>query len=114
MPESRTVALLGEFHVASQAQDGEKMASMLHPDLPYWISPGLALLGNHDRPDLLALLPPTFDARAGPSTLISREVTPKRSLSSVADSIMPLMVGGVSKTVGAAKQEAVAISVVNA
>jgi hypothetical protein len=42
LSESHNVALLKEHLGDLQADDGEKMASMLHPDLKYWISPDSA------------------------------------------------------------------------
>jgi hypothetical protein len=66
MSESRNVRLLKEYLGALQASDGEKMASMLAPDLQYWVSPGSDFSGNHDKASLLALLPAIFDAQAGP------------------------------------------------
>jgi uncharacterized protein len=95
MSESRNVALLRSYHTALQAQDGDEMASMLHADLQYWISPGSAFSGTHDKQALLALLPPIFDAQAGPSTLTYREITAQDDrVSLVADSSMPLKAGG--------------------
>jgi hypothetical protein len=55
MPESRNVQLLKENLGALQSSDGEKMASMLHPDLQYWVSPGSAFSGTHDKASLLSL-----------------------------------------------------------
>jgi ketosteroid isomerase-like protein len=92
---SRNVQLLKEYHAALQASDGEKMASMLAPDLRYWVSPGSAFSGNHDKPSLLALLPAIFDAQAGPTTLTYREITAQDDrVSLVADGKMPLKAGG--------------------
>jgi len=93
--ESRNVQLLKEYHAALQASDGEKMASMLAPDLRYWVSPGSAFSGNHDKPSLLALLPPIFDAQAGPTVLTYRAITAQDDrVSVVADGTMPLKTGG--------------------
>src|SRR5450432_4846731 len=75
MSESRNVQLLKEYLGALQASDGEKMASMLAPDLQYWISPGSAFSGIHTKESVLALLPAIFDAQAGPSVLTYRYVT---------------------------------------
>ena len=95
MSESRNVALLKEYLGALQASDGDKMASMLHPDLRYWVSPGSAFSGNHDKPSLLALLPAIFDAQSGPTVLTYREVTAQDDrISVVADGTMPLKSGG--------------------
>jgi ketosteroid isomerase-like protein len=78
-----------------QAGDGETMAGMLHPDLLYWVSPGSAFSGTHDRASLLALLPLIFDAQDGPSTLTYREITAQDDrVSVVADGKMPLKSGG--------------------
>jgi len=57
MSESRNVEPLREYHGALQASDGEKMASMLAPDLRFWISPGSAFSGIHTKDSVLALLP---------------------------------------------------------
>jgi ketosteroid isomerase-like protein len=93
--ESRNVALLKEYLGALQASDGEKMASMLHPDLQYWVSPGSAFSGNHDKPSLLALLPAIFDAQSGPTVLTYRDITAQDDrVSVVADGTMPLKSGG--------------------
>ena len=95
MSESRNVALLKEYLGALQASDGDKMASMLHPDLRYWVSPGSAFSGNHDKPSLLALLPAIFDAQSGPTVLTYREITAQDDrISVVADGTMPLKSGG--------------------
>jgi ketosteroid isomerase-like protein len=95
MSESRNVQLLKEYLGALQASDGEKMASMLHPDLLYWVSPGSAFSGNHDRSSLLALLPAIFGAQAGPQKLTYREITAQDDrVSLVADGTMPLKSGG--------------------
>jgi ketosteroid isomerase-like protein len=95
MSEPRNVQLLKEYLGALQASDGEKMASMLAPDLKYWISPGSAFSGTHDKASLLALLPPIFDAQAGPSKLNYREITAQDDrVSVVADGKMPLKSGG--------------------
>ena len=95
MSESRNVALLKEYLGALQASDGDKMASMLHPDLRYWVSPGSAFSGDHDKPSLLALLPAIFDAQSGPTVLTYREVTAQDDrISVVADGTMPLKSGG--------------------
>jgi uncharacterized protein len=93
--ESRNVQLLREYHAALQASDGGKMASMLSPDLRYWISPGSDFSGNHDKTSVLALLPAIFDAAAGPTKLTYREVTAQDDrVALVADSTMPLKSGG--------------------
>lgn len=95
MSESRNVQLLREYHAALQASDGGKMASMLSPDLRYWISPGSDFSGNHDKSSVLALLPAIFDAAAGPTKLTYREVTAQDDrVALVADSTMPLKSGG--------------------
>ena len=93
--ESRNVQLLKEYHGALQASDSEKMASMLAPDLQYWISPGSAFSGTHDKASILALLPLIFDAQAGPTKLTYREITAQDDrVSVVADGTMPLKSGG--------------------
>ena len=95
MSESHNVQLLKEYLGALQASDGEKMASMLSPDLNYWVSPGSDFSGNHDRASLLALLPAIFDAQAGPTVLTYREITAQDDrVSVVADGTMPLKSGG--------------------
>jgi ketosteroid isomerase-like protein len=95
MSEPRNVQLLKEYLGALQASDGEKMASMLHPDLLYWVSPGSDFSGNHDKASLLALLPAIFSAQAGPQKLTYREITAQDDrVSLVADSTMPLKSGG--------------------
>jgi uncharacterized protein len=95
VPVSRNVALLREYHAALQASDGEKMATMLAPDLSYWISPGSAFSGTHTKESVLALLPAIFDAQDGPSVLTYRYLTAQDDrVSVVADSIMPLKAGG--------------------
>src|SRR5471032_750644 len=95
MSESRNVQLLKEYLGALQAGDGEKMAGMLHPDLLYWVSPGSAFSGNHDKASLLSLLPAIFDAQAGPTKLTFREITAQDDrVSIVADGTMPLKSGG--------------------
>jgi ketosteroid isomerase-like protein len=92
---SDNVQLLKEYLGALQASDGEKMASMLHPDLQYWVSPGSAFSGDHDKASLLALLPAIFDAQSGPSKLTYREITAQDDrVSLVADGTMPLKSGG--------------------
>ena len=94
MAESRNVQLLMEYLGALQASDGETMASMVVPDLKYWISPGSAFSGTHDKASILALLPTIFDAQAGPSKLIYREITAQDDrVSIVADGKMPLKSG---------------------
>jgi len=96
MSESRNVQLLKKYLGALQASDGETMASMLAPDLKYWISPGSAFSGTHDKASLLSLLPLIFDAQAGPSKLTYREITAQDDrVSVVADSKMPLKTGGI-------------------
>jgi uncharacterized protein len=95
MSESHNVQLLKEYLGALQASDGEKMASMLSPDLNYWVSPGSDFSGNHDKASLLALLPAIFDAQAGPTVLTYREITAQDDrVSVVADGTMPLKSGG--------------------
>jgi uncharacterized protein len=95
MSESHNVQLLKEYLGALQASDGEKMASMLSPDLNYWVSPGSDFSGNHDKASLLALLPAIFDAQAGPTVLTYREITAQYDrVSVVADGTMPLKSGG--------------------
>jgi ketosteroid isomerase-like protein len=95
MSESPNVELLREYHAALQGSDGEKMASMLAPDLRYWISPGSAFSGVHTKESMLALLPAIFDAQAGPSVLTYRYVTAQDDrVALVADSTMPLKSGG--------------------
>src|SRR5476651_1926730 len=95
MSESRNVELLREYHGALQASDGRKMASMLAPDLRYWVSPGSAFSGDHDKTSLLALLPAIFSAQAGPQKLTYREITAQDDrISLVADGTMPLKSGG--------------------
>ena len=95
MSESRNVQLLREYHGALQASDGEKMASMLSPDLRYWISPGSDFSGTHDKASVLALLPAIFDAAAGPTRLTYRDITAQDDrVSVVADGTMPLKSGG--------------------
>jgi uncharacterized protein len=95
MSESRNVQLLREYHGALQASDGEKMASMLSPDLRYWISPGSDFSGTHDKASVLALLPAIFDAAAGPTKLTYRDITAQDDrVSVVADGTMPLKSGG--------------------
>lgn len=93
--ESRNVALLKDYLDALQASDGGKMASLLAPDLRYWISPGSAFSGTHTKESVLALLPAIFDAQAGPSVLTYRYITAQNDrVSIVADSTMPLKTGG--------------------
>lgn len=93
--ESGNVVLLREYHAALQASDGAKMASMLAPDLSYWISPGSAFSGTHTKESVLALLPAIFDAQDGPSVLTYRYRTAQDDrVSVVADSTMPLKAGG--------------------
>jgi uncharacterized protein len=93
--ESRNVEILREYHGALQASDGEKMASMLAPDLQYWISPGSDFSGTHDKASVLALLPAIFDAQAGPTRLTYRAITAQDDrVSVVADGTMPLKSGG--------------------
>src|SRR5450432_4229725 len=93
--ESRNVELLKEYLNALQASDGDTMASMLHPDLQYWVSPGSAFSGTHDKASLLSLLPSIFDAQAGPTKLTYREITAQDDrVSVVADGTMPLKSGG--------------------
>ena len=75
MSESGNVQLLKEYLGALQASDGEKMASMLASDLQYWVSPGSAFSGTHDKASILALLPAIFDAQAGPTKLTYQEIT---------------------------------------
>src|SRR6204780_3276318 len=95
MSESHNVQLLKEYLGALQASDGAKMASMLAPDLQYWVSPGSDFSGNHDKASLLALLPAIFDAQSGPSKLTYREITAQDDrISVVADGTMPLKSGG--------------------
>ena len=95
MSESRNVQLLKEYLGALQASDGERMASMLHPELQYWVAPGSAFSGTHDKASLLTLLPPIFDAAAGPTKLTYREITAQDDrVSVVADGTMPLKTGG--------------------
>jgi hypothetical protein len=95
MSETRNVELLKEYHGALQASDAEKMASMLAPDLRYWISPGSAFSGTHDKASVLALLPAIFDAQTGPTRLTYRHVTAQNDrVSVVADGAMPLKSGG--------------------
>jgi uncharacterized protein len=95
MSAARNVALLKKYLGALQASDGAKMASMLAPDLRYWVSPGSAFSGNHDRASLLALLPAIFGAQAGPTKLTYREITAQDDrVSVVADGTMPLKAGG--------------------
>lgn len=92
---SRNVQLLKEYHSALQSSDGEKMASMLSPDLRYWVSPGSDFSGDHDKASLLALLPAIFGAQSGPTKLTYREVTAQDDrISVVADGTMPLKSGG--------------------
>ena len=92
MSTSQNVQLLKAYLGALQASDGEKMASMLHPELQYWVSPGSAFSGTHDRSSLLALLPAIFDAQAGPTRLTYREITAQDDrVSLVADGTMPLI-----------------------
>jgi ketosteroid isomerase-like protein len=94
-PEAANVALLREYHAALHASDGEKMASMLAPDLSYWISPGSAFSGTHSKESVLVLLPAIFDAQDGPSVLTYRYLTAQDDrVSVVADSTMPLKAGG--------------------
>jgi uncharacterized protein len=93
--EARNVQLLKEYHAALQASDGEKMASMLAPDLQYWISPGSAFSGTHDKASILALLPSIFEAQSGPTKLTYRELTAQDDrVALVADGTMPLKSGG--------------------
>jgi ketosteroid isomerase-like protein len=95
LSESCNVQLLEEYLGALQASDGEKMASMLSPDLLYWVSPGSDFSGDHDKALLLALLPAIFDAQAGPTKLTYREITAQDDrISVVADGTMPLKSGG--------------------
>jgi hypothetical protein len=95
MAESHNVELLREYHAALQAHDAEKMASMLAPDLRYWISPGSAFSGTHTKESVVALLPALFDAQAGPSVLTYREITAQDDrVALVADSTVPLKAGG--------------------
>ena len=95
MSESDNVQLLKEYLGALQASDGEKMASMLAFDLQYWVSPGSAFSGSHDKASILALLPAIFDAQAGPSKLTYHEITAQDDrVSVVADGTMPLKAGG--------------------
>ena len=91
---AHNVQLLKEYLGALQAGDGETMASMLAPDLQYWVSPGSAFSGNHDKASLLSLLPAIFDARDGPSKLTYRYITAEDDRASlVADGHMPLKAG---------------------
>jgi uncharacterized protein len=93
--ESGNVQLLKEYLGALQASDGEKMASLLASDLRYWVSPGSAFSGTHDKASILALLPAIFDAQAGPTKLTYREITAQDDrVSVVADGTMPLKAGG--------------------
>jgi uncharacterized protein len=95
MSESRNVQLLKEYLGALQVSDGEKMASMLAPDLQYWVSPGSAFSATHNKASLLTLFPLIFDAQAGPSKLTYREITAQDDrVSAVADGEMPLNSGG--------------------
>jgi LuxR family maltose regulon positive regulatory protein len=52
------------------------MASMVAPDLRYWVSPGSDFSGTHDKPSLLALLPAIFGAQAGPTRVVHALATP--------------------------------------
>jgi ketosteroid isomerase-like protein len=93
--ESRNVQLLKDYLGALQASDGEKMASLLHPELQYWVSPGSAFSGTHDKASLLKLLPLIFGIQAGPQVLTYREFTAQDDrVSLVADGTMPLKAGG--------------------
>jgi uncharacterized protein len=93
--EPHNVQLLKEYLGALQASDGETMASMLAPDLHYWVSPGSAFSGDHDKASLLSLLPAIFDAQDGPSTLTYQYFTAEDDrVSLVADGHMPLKAGG--------------------
>jgi uncharacterized protein len=95
MSEPRNVQLLKEYHGALQASDAEKMASMLAPDLQYWISPGSDFSGTHDKASVLALLPAIFDAQSGPTVLTYHAITAQDDrVSVVADGTMPLKSGG--------------------
>ena len=95
MSESGNVQLLKEYLGALQASDGEKMASMLASDLKYWVSPGSAFSGTHDKASILALLPAIFDAQAGHTKLTYHEITAQEDrVSVVADGTMPLKAGG--------------------
>ena len=95
MSESRNVEVLKEYLGALQVSDGEKMASLLAPDLRYWVSPGSDFSGDHDKASLLALLPAIFGVQAGPEKLIYREITAQENrVSVVADGTMPLKSGG--------------------
>jgi uncharacterized protein len=89
------VELLKEYLGALQASDGEKMASMLAPDLQYWVSPGSDFSGNHGKASILKLLPLIFAAQAGPTKLTYHEITAEDNrVSVVADGTMPLKTGG--------------------
>jgi ketosteroid isomerase-like protein len=93
--ESHNVRLLKEYLSALEVSDGEKMADMLSSDLQYWVSPGSAFSGTHDKASLLTLLPLIFDAQAGPTKLTYREITAQDDrVSVVADGTMPLKSGG--------------------
>src|ERR1022692_436540 len=95
VPESRNVQLLREYHDALQSSDGEEMASMLAPDLRYWISPGSDFSGTHDKASILTLLPAIFDAQSGPTRLTYREITAQEDrVLVIADGTMPLKSGG--------------------
>jgi hypothetical protein len=57
MSASSNLELLKGYHGALQASEAEQMARRLSPDLRYWILPGSAFSGTHDKASTLVLLP---------------------------------------------------------
>jgi uncharacterized protein len=95
MSEARNIELLKEYLGALQNSDVEKMASMLAPDATYWISPGTAFSGTHDKASFLALLPGLIEAQSQPINLEYGDITAQDDrVAIVACGHMPLKAGG--------------------
>jgi hypothetical protein len=86
MSESRNVELLKEYHEALQSSDGEKMASMLHPELHYWVSPGSAFSGDHDKASLLSTSTSSWCGRHSALPSKRRWLSPRRRAKAIESS----------------------------
>lgn len=92
---SSNVEILTRYFAALECGDAATVATMFADDASYWILPGTAVSGTHDKRSYLGLLEKLLEVQSGPLELEYDEVTAQGDrVAIVVRGHMPLRTGG--------------------
>ena len=92
---SSNVAILNRYFAALERGDAATVATMLSDDASYWILPGTAVSGTHDKTSYLQLFDKLLEVQSGPFEFQYDEITAQGDrVAIVVRGHMPLKSGG--------------------